>query len=135
MLLEINRLHPADHKISRDGTGLTVEAVTLDGLVGDKKGPGPSLIKIDVQGVEMMVLKGANNILNNSNPILFIELSEVGLNAFGSSVTEILTHLSRLGYGAHWLVRAGPHVKASEAEILAKVERNGYVDGLFLRAA
>ena len=33
VLLEINPVHPADHKISRDGTGLPVSAVTLDQLV------------------------------------------------------------------------------------------------------
>jgi hypothetical protein len=31
--LEINQLHPADHKLSRDGTGLAVEAVRLDDLI------------------------------------------------------------------------------------------------------
>src|ERR1700676_1458623 len=29
MFLEINQLHPADHKLSRDGTGVAVEAVRL----------------------------------------------------------------------------------------------------------
>lgn len=132
MLLEINRLHPADHKISRDGTGLAVTAVTLDELVGDSDVPKPSLIKIDVQGAEMMVLKGANGILKNSKPALFIELQEEGLNRFDSSVTELLNHLSQFGYQAYWLARAGAHAKASQADIRAKVEQNGYVDVLFL---
>src|ERR1700730_4340855 len=30
--LEINQLHPADHKLSRDGTGIAVDAVRLDDL-------------------------------------------------------------------------------------------------------
>ena len=60
--LEINPLHPADHKLSRDGTGLPVTAVTLDELVREKGHLRPALVKIDVQGAEMLVLKGADNI-------------------------------------------------------------------------
>ena len=63
VLLEINPLHPADHKISRDGTGLPVRAVTLDELVQGQSGRRPALLKIDVQGAEMMVLQGAGGIL------------------------------------------------------------------------
>src|SRR5690348_7719711 len=61
--LEINPVHPADHKLSLDGTGAVVDAVRLDDLI-EKKGPlRPSLIKIDVQGAEMLVLQGAPEIL------------------------------------------------------------------------
>jgi FkbM family methyltransferase len=50
MFLEINQLHPADHKLSRDGTGVAVEAVRLDDLVQDTGVRKASLVKIDVQG-------------------------------------------------------------------------------------
>lgn len=134
IFLEINPLHPADHKISRNGTGLPVNAVTLDELVPGKTNLRPALVKIDVQGAEMLVLKGAEGILKIAGPALFIELHELGLNRFGTSVSAILDHLSERGYQAYWLMRAGPHAKASPAEIHAKVARIGYVDVLFLKA-
>jgi FkbM family methyltransferase len=130
--LEINHVHPADHKISRDGTGLEVQAVKLDDLVADPKPARPSLIKIDVQGAEMMVLRGASNILEGARPALFVELHEAGLNRFGSSVTEVFNYLSQFGYQAHWLTRAGLHPKASQSEIRARAGRDGYVDILFV---
>ena len=71
MFLEINPLHPADHKLSRDGTGLSVNAVTLDELVPDIRYLRPALVKIDVQGAEMLVLKGAADILKNSRSSSF----------------------------------------------------------------
>jgi len=132
--LEINHLHPADHKISRDGTGLVVEAVRLDDLIQDKGNLRPALIKIDVQGAEMLVLQGASDILRLSGPALFVELDENGLRKFGASVSSVLEHLSQYGYEAYWLARAGPHRRASPTEIHASVARNGYVDILFLRA-
>jgi FkbM family methyltransferase len=132
-LLEINPLHPADHKLSRDGTGLPVAAVTLDDLVPDKTASRPALIKIDVQGAEMLVLKGAADILKVAGPALFIELHEEGLSKFGTSVAAILNYLTEYDYQAYWLKRSGAHDKASAAEIHAKVARLGYVDVLFLR--
>jgi hypothetical protein len=42
--LELNPLHPADHKLSRDGAGQPVNAVTLDALVLDK-GPSRSILE------------------------------------------------------------------------------------------
>lgn len=133
MMLEINPLHPADHKLSRDGTGLAVDAVTIDGLVQDS-GAVPSLIKIDVQGAEMLVLEGAASVLETSHPALFVELHEEGLNRFGTSVAAILTHLATLGYQPYWLARNGLHAKASAEEIHAAVARVGYVDVLFLKS-
>ena len=134
MLLEINPLHPADHKLSRDGSGLPVSAVTLDELVQDKRHQRPALVKIDVQGAEMLVLMGASGILETAAPALFIELHEEGLNKFGTSVSAILDHLWQYGYEPYWLMRAGPPRKTSPAEIHLKVARIGYVDVLFLRS-
>jgi FkbM family methyltransferase len=135
MFLEINPLHPADHKLSRDGTGLPVTAVTLDDLVEDEGHLRPALVKIDVQGAEMMVLKGANGILKDARPALFVELHEEGLNKFGTSVSAILEHLSGYGYEPYWLMRKGAHRKTDLPDIHAKVAELGYVDVLFLNAA
>ncbi len=133
--LEINPLHPADHKLSRDGTGLPIDGVTLDDLVQDKGELRPGLVKIDVQGAEMLVLLGASDILKIAGPALFIELHEEGLSRFGTSVSAILDHLRAYGYSAYWLMRSGAHRQASPAEIHSRVAEIGYVDVLFLRAA
>jgi FkbM family methyltransferase len=134
-LLEINPVHPADHKLSLDGTGLPIDGVTLDELVNDKRALRPALVKIDVQGAEMLVLQGAPDILTIAGPALFIELHEEGLSRFGTSVAAILDHLSGCGYASYWLERSGPPRPASSAEIHAKVAEIGYVDVLFLKAA
>jgi FkbM family methyltransferase len=133
MLLEINPLHPADHKLSRNGTGIQVKAVTLDELVKQNSPLRPHLVKIDVQGAEMLVLRGAAGILESCGPALFVELHEEGLNKFGTSVSAILEYLSNHDYAGYWLKRSGAHAKASDAEIHARVSQSGYVDVLFLK--
>lgn len=50
--------------------GESIAMKTLDELVGNEK---ISIIKIDVEGFEPQVLRGATNILKNSSPKLFIE--------------------------------------------------------------
>jgi FkbM family methyltransferase len=135
MRLQINNQHPGDHQISPNCIGISVDAVTLDGLVEDMRPSRPSLIKVDVQGAEMLVLRGAREILRNVKPTLFIELSEEALGRFGSSVSEILNHLAQFGYLTFWLTRAGPPVEATVADIHAKVRQKNYVDVLFLNSS
>jgi FkbM family methyltransferase len=134
--LEINPLHPADHKLSRNGVGVPVTAVTLDGLMdGLMQEQCPlllALVKIDVQGAEMLVLQGMTGILKNAGPALFIELCEHGLSKFGASVSAVLNLLAKNGYEAHWLTGAG-RKRASRSEIHARIARAEYVDVLFLR--
>ena len=130
--LEINPLHPADHKLSRNGVGLPVAAVTLDALV-DNKGPlRPALVKIDVQGAEMLTLQGMTDILKLADAALFIELSEQGLTKFGSSVSAILQLLAGHGYAPYWLTQTG-HQKANRSEIDEKTAGTRYADVLFLK--
>jgi hypothetical protein len=106
--------------------------VTLDSLVSDKGDRELSLVKINVQGAEMLVLRGASEILRMSQPALFIELHEEGLNKFGTSVPEILNYLANYGYEPHLLARKGPCIKIGTAEIHARIAQGSYIDVLFL---
>lgn len=133
--LQINPIHPADHKLSLDSIGLPIDGVTLDDLVKDKRALRPALVKIDVQGAEMLVLQGASETLKIAGPALFIELHEEGLSRFGTSVSAILDHVGAYGYTAYWLMRSGAHRAASPADIHARVAEAGYVDVLFRKAA
>jgi FkbM family methyltransferase len=51
-----------------------VECRTLDGLVGARRIPAPDVLKIDVEGAEAFVLRGARRLLTERRPRLLIEL-------------------------------------------------------------
>lgn len=53
-----------------NGIERTVSAVTLDGVCREKKTKGPYLIKIDTQGSELDVLKGAGGILHDTEFVM-----------------------------------------------------------------
>lgn len=67
-----------------------VNMVTIDQVVA-ALGSTPSLMKIDVEGHEMSVLKGARNVLaQNDKPGVCFELNPVTLHEAGTSVKELV---------------------------------------------
>jgi FkbM family methyltransferase len=127
--LRLNPAHPGDHRIAAEGE--PIRTVTIDDLTaGD---PRPiSLVKIDVQGAEMMVLSGARRMVAANRPVLFIEVDNDALGQFGSSAEELLRTVLDLGYSAHTLTRRGPGPSQSPEALLAKSRGGAYCDVLFL---
>jgi FkbM family methyltransferase len=66
-----------------------VDAVALDDFISGQGTP-PSIMKIDVEGAEFRVLKGASNLISQFCPILFFETF--------THREEIVTFLSKFGY-------------------------------------
>lgn len=94
--LQINPSHPADHRIG--ASGIEVRAVTLDSLLEERGWPEVSLIKIDVQGAEERVLRGATETLRRCRPALYVEVDDAALRQMGSSSERVLAHLQSAGY-------------------------------------
>ena len=126
--LAITPGHPGDHHLA--AAGMRVQAVTLDELTADASG-SVSLVKIDVQGAEMLVLAGAHQLLRSQRPAIFLELDEPSLTRFGSSAAELLDAITDHGYVAHRLSRAGPGPVDPRADLLARAH-SGYIDALLL---
>jgi FkbM family methyltransferase len=75
------------------------EALTLDGFVFDEGNDRPDVVKIDVEGAEFRVLKGAERVLEEYGPDLMIEIhSGERIRNMGGSKQEIESLLSDKGY-------------------------------------
>ncbi|KES05546.1 methyltransferase FkbM [Streptomyces toyocaensis] len=99
------------------GTSLDVTSVTLDelGLCG------VGFIKIDVDGNESAVLRGATGILARDRPALFVELeSRI------QPIAPVVTYLAMLGYDG-WVLPAGSWVPLSRFPLEAHQARTSYV--------
>src|SRR5262249_52337174 len=75
--------------------------VALDAL--DLRRP-VTFIKMDVEGAEPLVVRGAARILAEDRPIILSELHPTQLaRASGTAPAEFLSHLAAIGYRAHRL--------------------------------
>lgn len=96
--------------ISETGN-LTVNTVTLDEMAMNKQIPAPDYIKIDVEGAEMSVLRGAQALLKNAHPTIFLATHGQEFHEASCSL------LSSLGY--HLRAIDGQDASCSD-EILAE---------------
>ncbi|GGW41735.1 FkbM family methyltransferase [Streptomyces griseoloalbus] len=99
------------------GHALDVTCVTLDGLGLRDVG----FIKIDVDGSESAVLRGAAGVLTRDRPALFVELeSRI------QPIAPVVTYLSHLGYEG-WVLPAGTWIPLSRFPLEAHQARTSYV--------
>jgi len=83
---------------------IPVRTVALDGLLAAGKITAPAMMKIDVEGAELQVLKGARRLLAASRPALFIEIHSRPLGR------ECRDFLVPLGYEIHVLEPGDPEI-------------------------
>ena len=74
---------------------IVVEAVTLDRFVEDHR--SPAVVKVDVEGAEEEVLKGAEEVFRTSKPTLICEVHH------GRAAEGVAAWLARMGYQWKWL--------------------------------
>lgn len=87
------------HQSLKEKTGVEEISIrTLDSYIKEKNISKIDLIKIDVEGFEMSVLKGGQQTLSEYKPDLFIELSTENLKDQETSGEELIKFLENIGY-------------------------------------
>jgi FkbM family methyltransferase len=74
-----------------------VEIRTLDELTREEK-ITPQLVKCDVEGAELLVIKGGLETLDRARPVLFLEMLRKWSAAFGYHPNQLIELLSAHGY-------------------------------------
>jgi FkbM family methyltransferase len=86
----------------------TVPTLALDDLLDTL--PPVRLVKLDVEGAEMRVLRGMRKLLERDRPFLISEVNDQFLRELGASSAELCAHLEAAGYR---LQRIGPRGQLS----------------------
>jgi FkbM family methyltransferase len=86
---------------------LRCRAVTLDAHCAAMGIASPDLIKVDVEGAELCVLRGASRAFADSKSgprLVMVELYDQNLQAFGTSIGEVVDLMTSRGYRPYVLV-------------------------------
>ncbi len=82
------------------GQTAKVRMTTIDAICG---GLVPGLIKIDVEGAELLAIRGAQATLSRSAPVLIVAFHPDAMRLLGTSPVELVRLLDVLGYSGRHL--------------------------------
>lgn len=94
--VDFNRGGSRIHRHLREGQRIRIG--TLDAYAGEKQVERFDLVKIDVEGYELRVLRGAEHLIHRCKPVLFVELDDQNLRSQGNSAVELVSFLESMGY-------------------------------------
>jgi FkbM family methyltransferase len=99
-----NPMDPAGNSVYKENTDFFTEENkvhknmrSLDDIVEERGYPLPDLIKIDVQGAELLVLAGAKKTLQKCSDII-IEMQHEEYNLGAPKMPEVTKYLNEIGY-------------------------------------
>jgi len=88
------------HKLAGAATGdnvIDVKSVTIDSFLRDK--PAPTLIRMDVEGAEVAVFRGAQRTLEKKTPMnIFMEVHPREIRGLGQDITALFKQLQGWGF-------------------------------------
>jgi FkbM family methyltransferase len=127
--LEIRSSWPAKAKMTwKPKETVSSPVTTIDRLVADEKLSSVDLIKIDIDGYDLRALRGATKTIEKFKPLIFVELCEWALRENGNSVSEVVTHLSSLGYNGY---DANGMFKLTPENALERLGNKDSINGAF----
>lgn len=103
---------PASNETEKN---LVREVYSLDNFIKEFSF-NPDIIKIDVEGFELNVLRGGLGYLSKNNPLLFLELHGEWLERYGGSIKDLIHLLKNLNYRFYHL--NGTLIKQPDVELM-----------------
>lgn len=95
----------SSHAIDAVAGTCEVPLVRLDDYADALGLPDPQWIKIDVEGMELPALRGAQRVLERARPVVVCEISHLH-DRFGSALSALLDQMAACGYGL-WRLQQG----------------------------
>ena len=85
-------------EVNMDNNYKTIDSVTLDEFVKEKRLDKIDFVKVDIEGFEMNFLQGAKETIKQFKPKLFFEIDEKKLIQQKTSPEELVEEIRFLGY-------------------------------------
>jgi FkbM family methyltransferase len=116
-----------------------VQVTSLDDFMLEQSISSVDAMKIDVEGAELFVLKGATNLLRQPNAPLILYESHSLSKGFNYHPVEQMWFLEKLGYSLYVIdpvcrkISRPPHGRAYDAMIIASKSSHPFYPGLLER--
>ncbi len=96
----VGEVSPSLEKTPRHGESITIATRDLDSAIAERVLPAPDVMKIDIEGAEILALRGMEKLLSSpqSPRTLFIEIHPEHLQYFDSSADEAISLIESYGY-------------------------------------
>jgi FkbM family methyltransferase len=100
------------------GTGIEIRCTTLDRFATEAKIDRIALLKIDVEGFEISVLRGAERVFAQARPhVVYFEICPALARGAGFAADSAAEFLEAKGYALHRIVADGSLEKVDRGEI------------------
>lgn len=100
------------------------QTITLDDYAAEQKVNRLEFLKCDIEGAELLALRGATNFIGATRPIIYLEICPGWTANFSYSPVDIINHLSHQGYASFYLVSDGLYQVHNPADELSAVSLN-----------
>jgi FkbM family methyltransferase len=111
----MNSLKQTDHPLQKFKEWQTVEVTTIDQFVEDSSIERVDFIKIDVEGAESLVFKGAENLLSSPNKLMILfEACNINSDSFSFSTRDLVGYVKSKGFHVHYFDGLGNLVEISD---------------------
>jgi FkbM family methyltransferase len=97
-----------------------IRVVSVDDDIAHNSLPVPALVKIDVEGMELDVLRGMRRLLRSGRPALYIEMHGATLDEKRANARRVLEELASSGYGDVTHIESGGRVTPQTSDVAAQ---------------
>lgn len=94
--------HAHDPYHAQSGDKITVTSMSLDNFFQQQPLPAPlGLVKMDIEGAELLALRGASTTLSTYRPAIILEVYSGWMKSFGYTYHDLRKFLISLGYSIY----------------------------------
>lgn len=111
------RAHLHAPEAQERGEPIKIQLTTLDAFCAAHEVERVDFIKMDIEGAELLALRGAVEVISADRPSLLLEIEESHTSNYGYSPQDVFDMLDSLGYRDVYCVRGNELVRLSVTEL------------------